>query len=43
MYNFINIYNPDNLNSYGNIKDEEINKEDIQMAEEESNIAINQR
>ena len=43
MYNFINIYNLDNLDSYSNIKDKEINKENIQIAKEENNIAINQR
>jgi len=35
------MYNPDNLESYGVVKDKEINKEDAQMAEEESKVAIN--
>ena len=35
------MYNLDDLNSYSNIEDEEINKEDMQIAEEESNIALN--
>ena len=41
MYNFLNRYNPDNLEDYSVVKDEEINKEDAQMVEEESKVAIN--
>jgi hypothetical protein len=41
VHNFLNIYNPDDLENYGVIKDEEINKEDAQIVEKESKIAIN--
>jgi len=41
VHNFLNIYNPDNLESYGVVEDKKINKEDVQMAEEESKVAIN--
>ena len=41
MYNFLNIYNPDNLNNYSIIEDKIINKEDAWMVEEESNIGMN--
>ena len=41
VYNFINIYNPDDLDGYGNIKDKEINKKNAQIVKEENNIAIN--
>ncbi len=35
------MYNPDNLEDYSIIEDEEVNKEDTQMAEEESKVAMN--
>jgi len=35
------MYNPDNLEDYSVIKDEEVNEEDVQMVEEESEVAIN--
>ena len=41
MHNFLNIYNPNNLEDYGVVEDEEVNKEDAQMAEEESEVTIN--
>jgi len=37
------MHNPDNLEDYSVVKDEEVDKKDIQMAEEESEVAINQR
>ena len=43
VHNFINMYNPDDLDGYGDIEDEEIDEEDAQIAEEESDIAMNQR
>jgi len=41
VYNFLNIYNPDNLEDYGVVKDKEVNKKDAQIVEEESKVAIN--
>ena len=35
------MHNPDDLNNYGIIEDKAINKEDVQIVEEESNIGIN--
>jgi len=35
------MHNPDNLEDYGVVKDKEVNKEDAQIAEEESKVAIN--
>ena len=43
VHNFLNIYNPDDLEDYSVVVDEEIDEEDAQMAEEESEVAINQR
>ena len=43
VYNFINIYNPDNLNSFLIVEDKEINKEDGRLIDKESNISINER
>jgi len=41
VYNFINIYNPDDLNSFKVTEDKEIDKKDTRLAEKESNIVIN--
>jgi len=41
VHNFLNIHNPDDLNDYGVIEDEAINKEDARIVKEESNIGIN--
>ena len=41
MHNFLNIYNPDDLEDYSVVEDKEINEEDTQMAEEESKVAMN--
>jgi len=41
IYNFINIYNPDNLNSFKVTEDKEIDKEDVRLIEEESDVVIN--
>jgi len=35
------MHNPDNLEDYGVVKDKEVNEEDAQMAEEESEVAMN--
>ena len=35
------MHNLDNLEDYGVVEDKEVNKEDAQMAEEESKVAIN--
>ena len=35
------MHNPDNLEDYSVIKDEEVNEEDVQMVEEESEVAMN--
>jgi len=43
VHNFLNMHNPDDLDNCGVIKDEEINEEDARMAEEESDIGINQK
>jgi len=43
VYNFINIYNPDDLNSFLMVEDKEINKEDGRLIDKESNIGINKR
>ena len=43
VYNFINIYNPDNLNSFPTVEDKELNKEDRRLIDEGSNIGINKR
>jgi len=43
VYNFINMCNPDNLNSFKVTEDKEIDKKDTRLAKEESNIVINQR
>ena len=41
IYNFLNIYNLDNLKDYSVVKDKEISEEDMQIVEEESEVAIN--
>jgi len=41
VYNFINIYNLDDLNSFKVTEDEEIDKEDVRLTEKESNVVIN--
>ena len=41
VYNFLNIYNPDNLDNYNKVEDEIINKEDTRIVKVESNIGIN--
>jgi hypothetical protein len=41
VYNFINIYNQDNLNSFLMVENKEINKEDGRLIDKESNIGIN--
>ena len=43
VYNFININKPDNLDNDLEVEDKVIDKEDIELAEVESNIAMNQR
>jgi len=43
VYNFINIHNPDNLDSFPMVEDKEINKEDGRLIDKESNIGMNQR
>jgi len=35
------MHNPDNLEDYGIVEDKEVNKEDVQIAEKESKVAIN--
>ena len=35
------MHNPDDLEDYGVVEDEEVNKKDAQMVEEESEVAIN--
>jgi len=37
------MHNPDDLEDYGVVEDEEVDEEDAQMAEEESEVAMNQR
>jgi len=41
VYNFININKPDNLDNDLEVEDKVINKEDVELAEAESNIVIN--
>jgi len=41
VYNFININNLDNLDGDLEVEDKVIDKEDIRLAEVESNIVIN--
>ena len=41
VYNFINIYNPDDLNSFLIIEDKEINNKDGRLVDKESDISIN--
>ena len=41
VYNFINIYNPDNLDSFPIIENKEINNKDGRLIDKESNIGIN--
>jgi len=41
VHNFINMYNPDDLDSFLTVKDKEINKEDGRLVDKESNIGIN--
>ena len=43
VYNFINIYNPDDLDSFLIIEDKEINNKDGRLIDKESNISINER
>ncbi len=43
VHNFINIYNLDDLNSFEVMEDKEIDKEDARLAEEESDVVMNQR
>jgi len=43
VYNFINICNPDDLNSFKVTEDKEMDKKDARLVEEESNVVINQR
>jgi len=43
VYNFININKPDNLDNDLKVENEVINKEDIELAEVESDIVMNQR
>jgi hypothetical protein len=35
------MHNPDNLEDYSVVEDEEVDKKDVQMVEEESEVAIN--
>ena len=41
IYNFINIYNLDDLNSFKVTEDKEIDKENARLIEKESDIVIN--
>jgi len=41
VYNFININNPDDLDSDLEVEDKVIDKEDARLAEVESNVVIN--
>ena len=43
VYNFINIYNPDDLNSFLIVENKEINKKDKRLVNKESDIDINKR
>jgi len=43
VHNFLNMHNQDDLEDYGVVEDEEVDEEDAQMAEEESEVAMNQR
>jgi len=43
VHNFININNPDNLNSDLEVEDKVIDKKDTRLAEAESDIVINQK
>jgi len=35
------MYNPDDLEDYGVVEDKEVDKEDAQIAKEESEVAMN--
>jgi len=41
VYNFINMCNSDDLNSFKVTEDKEIDKEDIRLIEKESDVVIN--
>jgi len=41
VYNFLNIYNPDDLDDYNEVEDKTINKEDARIVKVENNIGIN--
>ena len=43
VYNFININNPDNLDSDLEVEDKVIDEEDVRLTEVESDVVINQR
>jgi hypothetical protein len=43
VHNFINQWNPDNLDQYPIVEDEEVDEKDVRLAEEESDIVMNER
>ena len=43
VHNFINQWNPDDLNQYPAVEDEEVDEEDTRLAEEESDVVMNER
>ena len=43
VYNFLNMYNLDDLDDYNKVEDETINEEDARIVEVENDVGMNQR